>query len=274
VALDSASGKELWRREILDENGAGNITWGVAASPIVAGDLVVTVPGAPDGKAVVTYDKVTGEPRWSALSDGAAYATPMAVTLAGRPQLLIVTASRAVGLDPAGGTLLWEHPWATDMGINAAQPVLVDDHRFMLSAGYGHGATLVEVTRDGEAFAARALWENTRMKNKLSSSVYHEGNLYGLDEGILACLDAETGEQRWKEGRYGHGQLVLAQGSLIVLTEEGELALVEAEPDAFVERARFPAIEGRTWNHPAIASGILLVRNGREMAAYRLAAGR
>jgi outer membrane protein assembly factor BamB len=109
------------------------------------------------------------------------------------------------------------------------------------------------------------------MKNKLSSSVYYDGHLYGLDEGILACLDAATGELRWKSGRYGHGQLLLAQGSLIVLTEEGELALVEAKPDAFVERARFAAIEGRTWNNPALASGILLVRNGREMAAYRLA---
>jgi outer membrane protein assembly factor BamB len=271
VALDAGTGRELWRREILDETGADNIQWGVASSPLVTGELVVTVPGAPHGKAVVAYDKVTGEPRWSALDDRAAYVTPMAVTLAGRPQLLIVTATRAVGLEPRDGTLLWAHPWQTDMGINVAQPILTGADRFVLSSGYGHGAALVEVARDGDAFAARTVWESTRMKNKISSSVYHEGHLYGLDEGILVCLDAETGELRWKEGRYGHGQLLLVEGSLVVLSEDGDLVLVDAKPDAFAERARFAAIEGRTWNHPAIASGILLVRNGREMAAFRLA---
>jgi outer membrane protein assembly factor BamB len=194
------------------------------------------------------------------------------VTLAGRPQILVVTATRAVGLDPGDGTMLWEHPWATDMGINAAQPIVVGENRFMLSAGYGHGAVMVEIEYSGDRLAARTRWENKRLKNKLSSSVYHDGHLYGLDEGILVCLDAETGEQRWKEGRYGHGQLLLAQGRLIVISERGELALVDADPGSFVERARFAAIEGRTWNHPALASGILLVRNGRQMAAYRLAA--
>jgi outer membrane protein assembly factor BamB len=272
VALDAGTGKELWRRDILAENRALNITWGVAASPLVTGGLVVTVPGGGDGHSVVAYDKTTGEPRWHALSDTAAYVTPMAVDLAGRPQILVVTATRAVGLDPSDGALLWEHPWSTNMGINAAQPVVVGEDRFMLSSGYGHGATMVAIERDGDRFAARAVWENTKLKNKLSSSVYHDGHLYGLDEGILACLDAETGEQRWKGGRYGHGQLLLAQGRLIVLTERGALALVEASPESFMERALFSAIDGRTWNNPALASGILLVRNGRQMAAYQLAA--
>jgi outer membrane protein assembly factor BamB len=270
VALDAATGRRLWQRDILAENKAKNITWGVSASPIIVGDLVVTVPGA-EGSAVVAYDKASGEPRWRALSDEASYTTPMALTLAGRFQLLVVTATRALGLDPTDGSMLWEHPWVTEMGINAAQPIVVGDDRFMLSAGYGHGAMMVEVQREGDGFVTRAVWETNRLKNKLSSSVYHDGHLYGLDEGILACLDAETGALRWKGGRYGHGQLLLAQGQLIVLTEDGELAMVEAKPEAFVERARFAAIEGRTWNHPALASGILLVRNGREMAAYRLA---
>jgi outer membrane protein assembly factor BamB len=272
VALEAATGKQLWRRDILEENDASNIRWGVSASPIIAGDLVVTVPGGAEGRAVVAYDKATGEPRWRALSDAASYTTPIAVALAARPQLLIVTATRAVGLDAADGSLLWEHPWVTDMGINVAQPIVVGENRFMLSAGYGHGAMMVEVQYRGDRLVTRTAWETNRLKNKLSSSVYHDGHLYGLDEGILACLDAETGELCWKDGRYGHGQLLLAQGRLIVLTENGELALVEAKPEMFVERARFAAIDGRTWNNPALASGILLVRNGREMAAYRLAA--
>jgi len=272
VALEAASGRRLWRRDILRENDAANIQWGVAASPVVIGDVVVTMPGGPEGRAVVAYDKLTGEPRWSALSDAVAYTTPMLLTLAGREQLLVVTATRAVGLDPLDGGLLWEHPWATDMGVNAAQPIVVGTDRFILSAGYGHGAALVEVAAAGDAFTTRAVWETNRMKNKLSSSVYHDGHLYGLDEGILACIDVATGDLRWKGGRYGHGQLLLVQGALVVLTEDGELALVEAVPEAFVERARFAALDGQTWNNPAISSGILLVRNSREMAAYRIGA--
>jgi outer membrane protein assembly factor BamB len=108
------------------------------------------------------------------------------------------------------------------------------------------------------------------MKNKFSSSVYHDGHIYGLDEAILACVDAATGELRWKGGRYGYGQLVLAGNHVIVLTERGELALVRATPAAHQEVALVPAIDGRTWNHPAIAGGRLLVRNGREMAAFDL----
>jgi outer membrane protein assembly factor BamB len=271
IALDASTGEELWRRDILKENGAENIRWGASASPIVSGDLVVTVPGAGDERAVVAYDKLSGQPRWHALSDEASYTTPVQVELAGRPQILVVTATRAVGLDPADGSLLWEHPWATN-GANVAQPIVVGEKRFMLSAGYGHGAMMVEIQRQGDRLSSHTAWENIRLKNKISSSVYHDGHVYGLDEGILTCLDAATGEQRWKDGRYGHGQLLLAQGRLVVISERGELALVDADPAAFVERARFAAIEGRTWNHPALASGILLVRNGREMAAYRLAA--
>jgi outer membrane protein assembly factor BamB len=108
------------------------------------------------------------------------------------------------------------------------------------------------------------------MKNQFTSSVLHEGFIYGLDEAILACIDAATGELKWKNGRYGYGQVMLASGHLIVLTESGEIALVAATPERFTEIVRFPAIDGKTWNHPAIADGYLLVRNIGEMAAFDL----
>ena len=108
------------------------------------------------------------------------------------------------------------------------------------------------------------------MKNQFTSSVLHEGFIYGLDEAILACIDASTGELKWKGGRYGYGQVMLADGHLIVLTESGELALVRATPEGHQEIVRFPALEGKTWNHPAIADGYLLVRNINEMAGFDL----
>jgi outer membrane protein assembly factor BamB len=125
-----------------------------------------------------------------------------------------------------------------------------------------------EVRREGEHFAARTIWENSRMKNKFTSSLLHEGYLYGLDESILACIDAATGELKWKGGRYGYGQPIIAGGHLVVLTEAGDLVLVRATPQRHDELARFSAIDGKTWNHPVIADGRLLVRNLREMAAF------
>lgn len=114
------------------------------------------------------------------------------------------------------------------------------------------------------------MWQNTRLKNKFTSSVYHEGYVYGLDEAILACINADTGELKWKGGRYGYGQIVLASGHIIVATEDGDVALVRASPERFEELVRFPAIEGKTWNHPAISGGMLLVRNGAEMSAFQI----
>jgi outer membrane protein assembly factor BamB len=158
------------------------------------------------------------------------------------------------------------------MSINVAQPLLMKsaqgNDRVFLSASYGTGAALFELTRAGDKLEARTVWENQRMKNRFSSSVLHNGYIYGLDESILACLDAATGEQKWKGGRYGYGQIMLAGDHLIVLTEDGELVLVKATPERHEEMARFSAIEGKTWNHPVIAGGRLLVRNLQEMAAF------
>jgi outer membrane protein assembly factor BamB len=108
------------------------------------------------------------------------------------------------------------------------------------------------------------------MKNQFTSSVLHEGFIYGLDEAILACLDAATGDVKWKGGRYGYGQIMLASGHLIVLTEEGDLVLVRATPESHQEVARSPALSGKTWNHPAMSGGYLLVRNINDMAAFDL----
>jgi outer membrane protein assembly factor BamB len=205
------------------------------------------------------------------LDDKQAYVSPMLVQLAGRRQLLVVTGSRIVGLDPAAGTLLWEFPWVTEYDINAAQPLIVGDRRVFISSGYGHGAALIEISAAaGGRFEVRQVWETNRMKNRFNSSVLHDGHIYGLDEGILACLDVERGELAWKAGRYGYGQVLLAGGHLIVLAEDGDLALVRPTPERHDEVVRFPVLDGKTWNHPALARGRLLVRNLKEMAAFDL----
>ena len=272
--FDAANGKRLWSHNILEDNQAQNLTWGMSASPLIVDQKVIVLPGGSAGKSVVAYHKVTGEPVWKAQDDKQAYTSPMLVTLAGRRQLLVVSALRAMGLAVEDGALLWDFPWVTEYDVNSAQPIVLGENRFLISAGYGHGAALVEVRRTGagSGFAARPVWSNTRMKNKFSSSVLHDGHIYGMDEAILACLEVETGNLKWKGGRYGYGQLLLAGGHLVVLTESGEVALVKATPERHQEVASFSAIEGKTWNPPAIAGGRLLVRNTTEMACFRIGA--
>ncbi len=270
--LESATGKLVWNKNILEDNGAENIHWGMSASPLVVDGKVIVAPGGSRGNSVVAYDKLSGKRVWSSLDDGAAYDSPTVATVGGRRQLLLITAKRAVGLSVDDGKLLWEYPWVTQNDINVAQPMVVAANRVYLSSSYGHGAAVVELTPQGDGFEARVVWANNRMKNKFNSAVLYEGFIYGLDEGILACVDAGSGELKWKGGRYGFGQLLLASGHLVVLTEEGDVVLVRAVPDLHQEVARFSALKGKTWNIPAISDGLLLVRNEVEMAAYRIAA--
>jgi len=219
---------------------------------------------------VTAYDRKTGRRLWNALDDRQAYAAPMQVTLGGTPQFLVVSAQRLMGLSLDRREVLWEHPWVTEYDINAAQPIVIGDNRVFYSSGYGVGAAVIELTKAGDRFSVREVWRNNRMKNRASSSVLHNGFIYGLDEAILACMDAATGELKWKGGRYGYGQVLLANDRLVIITDTGDLVLVEATPQEHRELARSPAIAGKTWNVPAFAGGILLVRNADEMAAFDL----
>jgi outer membrane protein assembly factor BamB len=269
-SLDEATGRVLWRTNILEDSGAPNLQWGMAASPLIVDETVVVLPGGSGGRSVVAYSRSDGKRVWSALDDLQSYSSPMLTEIAGLRQLVVFSAARVVGLTPVGGEVLWEYPWKTDYDVNASQPVIAPGNRVFLSSGYGHGAVMLEVTRADPKWSVREVWRNIRMKNQFSTSLLHDGYIYGLDESILACLDAATGDVKWKGGRYGYGQVVLASGHLIVLTESGELVLVRATPDSHQELLRVPAIDGKTWNHPAISDGYLVIRNGTEMAAFDL----
>lgn len=269
-SIEEATGRTVWRTNILEDAGARNLQWGMSASPLIVSNTVVVLPGGPSGQSVVAYDRASGKRAWSAQGDQQAYSSPMLVTLAGVQQILVFSAARLMGLAPDGSRVLWEYPWKTQFDINASQPLVVGDRRLFLSTGYGTGAAVIELTRNGDGLSIREVWRNIRMKNQFTSSVLQDGYIYGLDENILACVDAATGDLKWKGGRYGYGQVMLASGHLIVLTEDGNLALVRATPERHDERVRFPVLEGKTWNHPAMSDGLLLVRNLAEMAAFDL----
>jgi outer membrane protein assembly factor BamB len=269
-SIEDATGRTVWRTNILEDAGAKNLQWGMAASPLIVDNTVVVLPGGSNKQSIVAYDRQSGARAWSAEGDQQAYSSPMLATLAGVRQILVFSASRVIALSPDGGKVLWSYPWKTQFDINASQPLVVGDNRLFLSTGYGTGAAMLELTPSGDALSVRPVWTSIRMKNQFSSSVLHDGYIYGLDESILACIDASTGDLKWKGGRYGYGQVMLASGHLIVLTDDGDLVLVRATPERHEERARFSVLNGKTWNHPAMANGYLIVRNLAEMAAFDL----
>jgi outer membrane protein assembly factor BamB len=269
--LGVESGRVLWQQNILTSNQSTNLHYGLATSPLIVDEKVLVLNGAPAaGKSILAYHRVNGELLWSVLDDKQAYTSPMLVTLAGERQILNVSATRVMGLRPHNGEFLWQFPWRVQYDNSIAMPVLVSSNRFFLSAGYGAGCVLVEIGRTTNGFTATEIWRNRNLKNKFNSSVYLDNHVYGLDEGVLCCLDATTGERKWRDGRYGYGQLLLASGHLIVLGGEGDLYLVRASPTAWAEVAHTKVLTGKTWNVPALANGRLLVRNGAEMACLNL----
>jgi outer membrane protein assembly factor BamB len=199
------------------------------------------------------------------------------MTIDGVSQILLLSGHGAASVAPADGTLLWEYPWPSDVRI--VQPGLASDGDFLMGNGEGMGGSgirRVAVAHGSTGWTTEERWTSAGLKPNFNDFVVHKGHVYGFDGSILACIDLKDGKRKWKGGRYGNGQLILLpdQDVLLVLSEEGDLALVKATPDQFTELARSPAIKGKTWNHPVLAGDVLLVRNGEEMAAFRLSLAR
>ncbi len=275
ACLDLASGRPIWHFNVLDENGAGNLDWGMAGSPLVVGDVVIVSPGNQKGSAasrlLVAYDLASGKRVWGVGQTKAGYASPMLVTVAEHPEFVLFDGVGLAGFDAAKPAELWRAPWKSQFEINASQPVAVGDDRFLITSAAG--AELVQVSSQDNKLSAETVWKNNKLKAYYASPIVYEGYIYGIDDTLLACLDVATGRQRWKArgGDYGHGQILRRDDLLLVLSEAGELALVEATPERFTELGRVQAIEGKTWNNPTLAGSRVLVRNHLEMAAYDLA---
>jgi outer membrane protein assembly factor BamB len=249
----------------------------MSGSPLVYDRFVVVNPGKqePSAKygALTAFDRQTGDPVWNSGSTHAGYSSPMLTTLAGKRQVLLFDGAGIAGYDAEKGTGLWHLEWKTPQNeeIKVAQPVVLPGDRVFISSSYGNGCALLKVTADEDGkLAATPLWKNMKMHCRFTSPVADDQYLYGLDEGVLVCLDQETGKPKWRGERYGHGQILRTGKQLLVLAEDGDLALVQATGDGNHELGRFPALEGHTWNYPTLAGGRAYVRNDREMACYDL----
>jgi outer membrane protein assembly factor BamB len=276
VCLDGTTGTLLWQADLLNDNNK-NLHWAMSGSPLVFDDVVVVNPGAQTpqakGRALVAFERASGKEVWHTGDNQAAYSSPMLATLGGKRQILLFDAEGLAGYDDKGAGELWRKPWVTmpSQKINVAQPLVLDGDRVFITSGYGVGCAMLKVTQPDGKWDVKELWKNKAMRCKFTSPVVFQEHLYGLDDGVLTCLEQETGKKKWRDGHYGHGQVLLAGDLLVVLGEHGELALVEATPEGFHEKGNFTALEGdRTWNPHAIAGGKVFVRNHLEMACYDL----
>jgi outer membrane protein assembly factor BamB len=267
-ALDAQTGAVLWKRNAQADTGAKLPGWGFSGSPLVVDDVVIVAASG----ILAGYDVASGKPRWNGPKDKGGYSSPHLIEIDGVPQVLLISGSGVLSVTPGTGAPLWKHEWE---GTAIVQPAVVGNGDLLISitsAMGGMGVRRLSVRQVSGRWTVEEKWTSSGLKPYFNDYVVHKGYAFGFDGAILSCIDLNDGTRKWKGGRYGQGQLLLLadQDALLVISEEGELALVSATPDGFKELARSPGLDGKTWNHPVVVRDVLLVRNDQEMAAYRL----
>lgn len=284
-ALNAENGVKAWSHDLQREFGSKIPRWGICTSPLVEGNLLLVEVGGKDGKSIVAFDKTSGDVVWSSHSDILGYSSPIAVTIGGIRQLIVFTGTQLVSVSPENGQLYWTYPWETQYDVNAATPVFIAPDKIFISSGYGKGAAVVQVrvmaspeSNDEENGAEKnaveirvvEIWKNEKMKNHFATSVLHGNYLYGFDNAILKCIDADSGKEKWKTRGYGKGTLMLADDHLIILSDRGKLGLAEVTPSAYNEVASAEVLSGLCWTVPTLANGRLYARNEKEMVCLNM----
>ena len=283
--LELTTGKPVWQRHIaidagldldapVDQSGLSSNRnkakeWGYASSPLIVDDKVVVSAGGENGKSLFAYDTAGGEPVWSGGNSRAGYSSARLAKLHGETQILIFNQDGLAAHSPNNGSVTWRFDWSAPYP-HVSMPLSLPGNRVLLSLGYGKGSKLLQVDFVDGIFSATELWKSIRMKAKFTNLVFHDDHIFGLDDGMFACIDAERGRRKWKDGRYGHGQILLRGSHILVMAENGDVVLLEINPEKQVELTKFAALDGKTWNPPSLAGEYLLVRNHREAACYKL----
>ena len=264
-ALDAATGAVVWTRNSVTDTGAKVPGWGIAGSPLVVNDLVIVAASG----SLAAYDLATGNPRWLVPSTGGGYSSPQLVTINGVQQVVLLNSNGAMSVSLADGKPLWEHKWE---GVPIVQPGVAPNGDLLVSVSDSSGLRRLAVAQGSNGWTAQERWTSEDIYPWFNDFVVHKGHAFGFNGSSLVCVGLDDGKLKWKGKRYGYGQLILLpdQDLLLIISEQGELALAKATPDQFTELAHFPAVEGKTWNHPVLVGNLLLVRNDHEMVAFRL----
>ncbi|TWT48880.1 outer membrane protein assembly factor BamB family protein [Botrimarina hoheduenensis] len=291
--LDGRTGQRLWSLDTASHFGADVAVWGKSGSPLhvpAAGaipELVIINVGAPEKQENPTYDASlvaleagSGTEVWRSGTKQTSYASPQLVMLHGESVVLHLCDDLLMAHAVADGTVLFTYPWPgmSDNMPSCSQPISVGNNRLLLSKGYGHGASLIEVQRDADAWTAKPLWSPAVLpvlQTKYSNLVVRDGYAYGLNGDHLQCVEIESGKRVWRKRRkpsFGFGQILLTRQHLLIMSEAGEVIVADASPDQYREIAAFAALSADDvcWNNPVLIGDLLLVRNSVEAAAYRL----
>jgi len=294
--LDATTGDLLWRKDPQTDYKARVPTWGVAAAPLVEGDLVIVHVGGEDGACLLAFDKVTGKERWRALADRASYSSPLVIDQAGQRVLVCLTGERVAALNPTTGELLWDCPFPpTKMVIAVATPVVHKQWLFVSS--FYDGSLMLKLASD--RLAADGVWrrrgesevQTDALHCMISTPIVDDAHVYGLDSyGALRCLDAATGDRVWEtfepvpENRWATAHMVRNGDQVWLFNEKGELILATLSPAGYHEISRTKLLKptlgqlpgekrgGVCWAHPAFAYKHVFARNDGELVCASLAA--
>ncbi|MCH8126115.1 PQQ-like beta-propeller repeat protein [candidate division KSB1 bacterium] len=263
-AVNVENGKKVWGHDLVKEFGGRVARWGYASSPLVEDNkLLVEVAGKEF--AYAAFDKITGQVIWTSHSDRPGYSSPIAIDVNGSRQILFFSASGLHGISPVDGKLLWRYKWRTDFDANIAIPIFIAPDKVFISTNYGVGATVLQIKGKDGKFIASPVWRKRVMRNHFNSSVLHGKYIYGFDNSMLKCIDSTNGKEMWKTRGFQKGSLLFADGHFFVLGERGKLALVEANPSRYIEKASVQMLKGKCWTMPTLAGGKLFLRNQSEM---------
>ena len=272
VCLSAASGDILWSKDLFREFDGRNIQWGVNETPVVDGNIIYVTPGGRRNN-VVALNRMSGELIWSSPGKGelSAYCTPLLFEHGGRKILATHTASHLIGLDAGTGELLWSHRHPNQWSVHPNTPIYHEGELFFFS-GYGQGGGKLKLNPDGSDVSLE--WTNKNMDSRLGGAVLVDGYLYGSGDTYREwrCIDWETGKETYASTAIGKGAVISADGMLYCYSERGELALVEADPSGFNIRGKTRVMLGseQHWAHPVIHGGVLYVRHGKAIMAYRI----
>ena len=271
MRLNPLTGEIVWKQDLATIAARKLPMWGFAASPLVTGGLAVVYAGGPGDKGLLAFDAASGALRWSAASASDSYSSPQLNTLLGEPFILAFSNDGLLLVDPATGRERLKHDWKFQQ-YRALQPCVVADGPILLPTPMTAGTRCIRITKAHDQLVAEELWTSRNLKADFTDLISYQGFAYGNDAGIWTCIDLKTGERKWKGGRYGKGQALLLEKSalLLIAAEDGQVALVAADPNRYTEVASFRALDGKTWNHPVLVGDRLYVRNAQEAAAYKL----
>jgi len=279
VCLNAADGQPVWNVNLLQAARIDNVLseefyWGLSQSPLVEGERVIVCPGGVRKTSVMGLDRRTGQVVWSGGADPPGYGSPVVATIQGQRQVICTGGVSLMAFEPQDGTPLWRLPFGNKYNCNCATPVVLDQ-RIFYSAAYGNGSILFEPTKAADRWNTKPVWTNRALLSHMATPIIIDGHVYGcsgdLGANTLRCLELAKGAVKWTERTPGKCTMVAYEGHIVLVSEDGTVRLIEANPKKYVEKGRADQLlKSRAWTPPAIADGKLYLRDQHELFCFDL----